>query len=320
MLIFVAVLIAFYLDLLFGDPPVLPHPVELMGKCIAGGETFLRRLFPKSKPGAFWAGLMLAFLLPLSVLLLTGTLCYWATRIHPVLGLFLQSFWCWQALASKGLRVEGLRVYHALQEGDLGEARDKLSRVARCDTTRLSKEGVVKATVETLSEKFIDVLLAPLLYMMIGGAPLALCYRSINTMDSMIGYKTERYRHFGCAAARLDDAVNYIPARLGAFLWIFASSLLREDAQAAFLIWRRDRRKCVSPNAAQTKAACAGALGIQLAGEAYYFGERYDNPPIGEELRAPEAGDIPRTVRMLYVASISGLLLLSATAALVLNI
>lgn len=319
MLIFFAILLAFYLDLLWGDPPWLLHPVVLMGHCITRAETLLRRILPKTERGSLIAGLVLCSLLPLLVLFLTGLACYWATRLHPLAGFALQAFWCWQALALRGLRTEAEQVHAALALEDLPKARKQLSRIVGRDTEELSEQAVIRATVETLSENFTDGVLAPLLYMTLGGAPLALCYKSINTMDSMIGYKTARYLYFGRAAARLDDVVNYLPARLGALLWIFAAALLREDAQAAWQIWRRDRRRHASPNAAQTEAACAGALGISLAGEAHYFGERYDKPEIGDALRPPEANDILRTIRLLYTASLSALLLLMAALAIYLN-
>ena len=170
-------------------------------------------------------------------------------------------------------------------------------------TARDGAEGVARAAVETVAENFSDGEIAPLFYMLLGGAPLALCYKAINTMDSMVGYKNERYLYFGRAAARLDDAANWLPARLSALLLIAAAACTGQDARGAFRIWRRDRRNHASPNSAQTESACAGALGVQLAGPAYYFGEYYPKPTIGDALRPIEPQDILRANRMMYVAS-----------------
>jgi adenosylcobinamide-phosphate synthase len=182
-----------------------------------------------------------------------------------------------------------------------------VSRIVGRDTQNLTAEGVTKAAVETVAENFSDGVLAPLFYMLLGGAPLALTYKAINTMDSMVGYKNEQYLHFGRAAAKLDDAANYIPSRLAALVWIAASALAGFDGKNAWRIWRRDARNHASPNSAQTESACAGALGIQLAGPAYYFGQRYEKPTIGDALRPVEAEDILRADRILYVAAVLAL-------------
>ena len=181
--------------------------------------------------------------------------------------------------------------------------RHPITGVLACDTEALTAEGVTKAAVETVAENASDGAIAPLLYMLLGGAPLALTYKAINTMDSMLGYKNEKYLYFGRAAAKLDDVANYIPSRLAALLWIMAAAFTRNDAKGAWRIWRRDRRNHASPNSAQTESACAGALGVQLAGPAYYFGEYYPKPTIGDPLRPIEPEDILRADRMMYTAS-----------------
>jgi adenosylcobinamide-phosphate synthase len=178
-----------------------------------------------------------------------------------------------------------------------------VSRIVGRDTQNLTAEGVTKAAVETVAENASDGVIAPLLYMLIGGAPLALTYKAINTMDSMLGYKNEKYLYFGRAAAKLDDVANYIPSRLAALLWVAAAAFTGNDAKGAWRIWRRDRHCHASPNSAQTESACAGALGVQLAGPAYYFGEYYPKPTIGDALRPIEPQDILRANRMMYVAS-----------------
>ena len=198
----------------------------------------------------------------------------------------------------KNLRDEAMRVYRTLKEGTPEDSREAVSRIVGRDTKALDRSGVTRATVETVAENFSDGIAAPMLYMFLGGAPLALCYKAVNTMDSMVGYKNERYLWFGRAAARLDDAANYIPARLAALILIAAAGLCGEDAKASARIWKRDRRKHASPNSAQCEAVMAGALGLRLCGPASYFGKLYDKPYIGDALREAEAEDICRACRM----------------------
>ena len=298
-----AVLGGFVLDLLFGDPAWLPHPVVYMGRAISALERRLRARLPRTPQGELLGGAILAFCLPVGTFLLTSLVCLGAARISPWLGLAVQMFWCGQALAAKGLVQESTNVYVELKKGSLPAARKAVSRIVGRDTEALTAEGVTKAAVETVAENASDGVIAPLLYMLIGGAPLALTYKAINTMDSMLGYKNEKYLYFGRAAAKLDDVANYIPSRLAALLWIMAAAFTRNDAKGAWRIWRRDRRNHASPNSAQTESACAGALGVQLAGPAYYFGEYYPKPTIGDPLRPIEPEDILRADRMMYVAS-----------------
>ena len=304
-----AVLGGFVLDAVFGDPAWLPHPVVLMGKCISKLEKALRARFPKTQQGELLAGAVLAFCLPVGTFLVTSAVCLLAAKISPWLGLAVQMFWCGQALAAKGLVQESRNVYGELVKPDLPAARKAVSRIVGRDTENLTAEGVTKAAVETVAENASDGVIAPLLYMLLGGAPLALTYKAVNTMDSMVGYKNETYLYFGRAAAKLDDVANYIPSRLAALLWAAAAALTGNDAKGAWRIWRRDRRNHASPNSAQTESACAGALGVQLAGPAYYFGEYYPKPTIGDALRPIEPQDILRADRMMYAASILALVL-----------
>ena len=201
---------------------------------------------------------------------------------------------------------------------DLPAARKAVARIVGRDTQNLTVEGVTKAAVETVAENASDGVIAPLLYMLLGGAPLALTYKAINTMDSMLGYKNQKYLYFGRAAARLDDVANYLPSRLAGLLWVAAAALTGSSARGAWKIWRRDRRNHASPNSAQTESACAGALGVQLAGPAYYFGEYYDKPTIGDALRPVEPKDILRADRMMYAESLLALVLGVALRLLVL--
>ena len=309
MLIFWAVLGGFLLDAVFGDPTWLPHPVVLMGRCITALENHLRTALPKTPQGELVGGGVVAVVLPLGTLAVTGLACHLAAALHPALGLALQMFWCAQALAAKGLVQESRNVYRELVKGDLPAARRAVARIVGRDTQALTAEGVTKAAVETVAENASDGVIAPLFYMLIGGAPLALTYKAINTMDSMLGYKNEKYLYFGRCAAKLDDAANWLPSRLAALLWVAAAALTGNSARGAWRIWRRDRHNHASPNSAQTESACAGALGVQLAGPAYYFGEYYDKPTIGDPLRPIEPQDILRANRMMYAESVLALVI-----------
>ena len=263
----------FILDGIFGDPAWLVHPVVIMGKAITALEKFLRKRLPNTPEGERLGGRILAMALPVGTLLITGGVCWLFYRVSPILGFAIELLWCAQALAAKGLAQESTNVYRELVKGNLPASRRAVSRIVGRDTAELTSEGVTKAAVETVAENASDGVIAPLFYMMLGGAPLALVYKAINTMDSMVGYKNEKYLNFGRAAAKLDDAANYLPSRIAALLWIASAALTGNDAKSAWRIWRRDRRKHASPNSAQTESACAGALNVQLAGPATYFGK-----------------------------------------------
>ncbi len=305
-----AALGGFVLDLLLGDPAWLTpiHPVVLMGRCISALEKRLRVRFPRTPEGERRAGRLLAAILPLGTLLLCWGILSLLDRLWAPLGFALRLIWCWQALAIKNLKDESMKVCHALENEGLEAARAAVSRIVGRDTARLDEAGVARAAVETVAENFADGVIAPLFYMLLGGAPLALACKAVNTMDSMLGYKNERYLHFGRAAAKLDDAVNFLPARLAALLLIGVSFLLGEDGKNAWRIWRRDRHKHPSPNSAQCESAMAGALGLRLLGPAWYFGEYQDKAWIGEEKKPIDAGDIRRACRLLYAGSAAGLL------------
>lgn len=228
------------------------------------------------------------------------------------LGVAIESFMCYQILATKSLKTESDKVYQALSKEGLEAARKAVSMIVGRDTQELSEEGVTKAAVETVAENTSDGVIAPLFYLMIGGAAIGFFYKAVNTMDSMIGYKNEKYLYFGTAAARLDDMVNYIPARLSAWLMIIASAFTGMDWKNAIKIYRRDKRNHKSPNAAQTESVMAGALDIQLAGNAWYFGKLYEKPTIGDALRKIETQDIRRSHKLLYGTAILAVLLMGA--------
>lgn len=304
-----ALLLGYGLDLLFGDPHWLPHPVVLMGKCIAGLEKGLRRQLPDTPGGQLAGGAVLALVLPLGSFGLAYLLLWCCGLVHPGLRLAVESFLCYQVLATKSLRVESMKVYRELEKGDLPAARQAVGRIVGRDTQALTAEGVTKAAVETVAENTGDGVVAPMVFLALGGAPLGLLYKAINTMDSMVGYKNDRYLHFGRAAAKLDDAANYVPARIAALLWILAAPLAGGNMRGAWRIWRRDRRNHASPNSAQTESACAGSLGVQLAGPASYFGKLVDKPTIGDATRESEPEDILRANRNMVWASVLGLVI-----------
>ena len=315
MIIVCAAILSFILDLLLADPPLIPHPVVLMGKIISCAEKRMRKRPDLTLQKERRAGRRLAVCLPLGTFLVTAAAIAGLWCVHPVLGFTLNAVWGWQALALRGLQKESRNVRRTLENGTLSEAQKAVARVVGRDTERLDEEGVVKAAVETVAENFSDGVTAPLFYLVLGGAPLALCYKAVNTMDSMIGYRNERYLHFGRAAAKMDDAANFLPSRLSALLLIAAAFLCGQNAKDAARIWKRDRRKHASPNAAQTESVMAGALGIRLAGPAWYFGTYHDKPYLGDALRNAEPADIARANRMLYAAGVLALILLCALRA-----
>ena len=297
----------FVLDLIFGDPRWLYHPVCLIGKLISLLEKGIRRIFPKSQKGELAGGCLevllvcgLCFLVPFGIL---HVLYGW----QPWLGFLLETFWCYQLLATKSLKTESMKVYDRLVNGTLEEARYAVSMIVGRDTKSLTPESVTKAAVETVAENASDGIIAPMFYMAIGGAPFMFLYKGINTMDSMLGYKNDRYLYFGRCAAKLDDAANYIPARVSGWLMVAGTLFVGLDTKNAAKIYRRDRRNHASPNSAQTEAAMAGALDVQLAGNAYYFGKLYEKPTIGDAIRKVEAEDIPRANRLLYSTSVLGM-------------
>lgn len=290
----------YVLDLLLGDPYWLPHPIRLIGWLITKLEKKLYR-----GKNLIRQGMILAMLVLLLTAAVSGMLLIGAYVLHPVCGIIVESIMTYQILATKCLKVESMKVYDRLQKGTLEEARTAVSMIVGRDTAVLDEAGVTKAAVETVAENTSDGVIAPMLYLAVGGPVLGFLYKSVNTMDSMIGYKNDRYLYFGRTAAKLDDAVNFIPARISAWLMIAAAFLLDKtfDGGNAYRIYRRDNRNHASPNSAQTEAVCAGALGIRLAGDASYFGKIVKKPYIGDELRPIEAEDIKRVNQLLYMTA-----------------
>ena len=303
-----ALILGFLIDLLLGDPRWLYHPVRIIGNGISLLEKILRRMFPKTPGGEKTAGFFLVLLICIGSGGVPFLLLYLAYHIHTVLGIALETFMCYQMLAVKSLKAESMRVYEALNKPDLPGARTAVSMIVGRDTQSLSAAGVTKAAVETIAENTSDGIIAPLFYMAIGGPALMFVYLGINTMDSLVGYKNEKYLHFGRFAAKLDDIANYIAARISAWLMILASFFAGFDWKNAKKIFLRDRYNHASPNSAQTEAVMAGALDIQLAGNAFYFGKLYEKPTIGDAVREVETEDIKRANRLLYASAALGTL------------
>lgn len=298
-----ALAVGYLLDLLLGDPQALYHPVRVIGSLIQFLEKGIRRLFPKSARGELVGGAVLAVLVCACSVAVPYALCRLAFRLHPAAGFALTVLWCWQIPATRSLAVESGKVYDALKKGDLPGARYAVSMIVGRDTAQLDEEGVVKAAVETVAENTSDGVAAPLLFLALGGPAAGFFYKAVNTMDSMIGYRNDAYLYFGRCAARLDDLVNFIPARVSAWLMLCACALCRMDTAQAWKIYARDRKCHASPNSAQTESVMAGALRVQLAGDASYFGKLVKKSVIGDSLRPVEPEDIHRAHKLLYGTS-----------------
>ena len=306
-----AILVGFIIDLIIGDPHWMYHPVRLIGKLITFLEDMLRKTFPKTKDGERKSGFVLVVLVcGISVFTVWG-LMKLAYYLNFWCGFLLEVIMCYQLFAVRSLKDESMKVYKELAKQDLEASRKAVSMIVGRDTENLTIEGVTKATVETIAENTSDGTLAPMFYMFIGGPVLGWFYKAVNTMDSMVGYKNEKYLNFGRYAAKFDDVMNFIPARLCGWLMILASMFLKMDWKNAKKIFVRDRFNHASPNSAQTEAVMAGALCIQLAGDAWYFGKRYEKPIIGDALRPVEIEDIPRANRLLYATAIVSLIIFS---------
>lgn len=312
-----ACITGFLLDFIFGDPVWLYHPVRVIGNFISFGEKTLRKIFRKTPGGELAAGAVLWFLTAGLSFLIPFAVLAGAQMLHPVLRFLIESFWCYQILAARCLVNESGKVYDRLKENDLPGARKAVSMIVGRDTENLTVEGVTKAAVETVAENTSDGVTAPLLFLILGGVPLGFLYKAVNTMDSMLGYKNEKYLYFGRFPARMDDVFNYIPSRTTALLMTAAAFLTGMDGKNAWKIYLRDRRKHASPNAAQTEAVCAGALRVRLAGDAVYFGRLYKKEYLGDSLRPIEAEDIRRAGRLMYVTAVLMLIIFGVLKAAV---
>ena len=303
-----AIVFGFILDLILGDPHSLPHPICLIGNLISFLERNLRKLFGFSNTGLLLGGGVMVLLVISTCFAVPYALLYFAGLVNPWFAFGLETLMFYQIFATKCLRDESMKVFYALQKGDLEEARLMLSWIVGRDTKNLSEAEVTKGAVETIAENTADGIIAPMLYMFIGGAPLAFLYKGINTMDSMVGYKNEKYLYFGRCAAKLDDVANFIPARITGLVMIAAAYFLNFDAKRAWKIFRRDRYNHLSPNSAMTESVAAGALNIQLGGGHFYFGKWVHKDTIGDDIRPVKAEDIVATNNLLYMTAVLSLI------------
>lgn len=312
----IALLLGFFIDLLLGDPHSIPHPVVWIGKLITAVEKAVRRIFPKTVRGENVAGGVLWLVVAEISTAVPALLLYAAYRLHPAAGLVLESIMCWQILATKSLRDESMKVYDALKEGVPENYRRAVSMIVGRDTAELDDLAVARAAVETVAENASDGVIAPMLFLALGGAPLGFFYKAVNTMDSMLGYVEPPYKDIGLVPARMDDVFNFIPARLSALLMLAAGALLQLDVKNGWKIFRRDRCKHASPNSAQTESVCAGLLGLRLAGDAWYHGVLHKKDYIGDAKREIELEDIPRAGRLMYLTAVLALVVFGAGKAL----
>ena len=302
--------IGFLLDAIIGDPYRLPHPIRLIGRLISALEKFVRAHFNDLTAGGIFLAVSVLILsagIPFGLLFL----CY---RLNIWLGAAVESVMCFYMLAARSLYNESMKVYRA---PDTEAARKAVSMIVGRDTAALDRSGIIRAAVETVAENTSDGVTAPIIYMSLFGAVGGFFYKAANTMDSMIGYKNEKYEKLGKFAARLDDVLNFIPSRITALAMILSAFMLGYDGKNAWKIWRRDRRKHASPNSAQTESACAGALGVRLAGDAYYFGELHKKPYIGDDLRPIENEDIRRANKSMYLTSVLMLIVFAGLRAVI---
>ncbi len=293
-------LLGFALDAIFGDPYSMPHPVRLIGNLIAYLEKQVRKHFQNLRIG----GTVLAMIVIVCSAGIPAVLLMICYHIHLIPGILAESILCYYMLAARCLCDESMKVYRAFQNHDTESARKAVSMIVGRDTAVLDDAGIIRAAVETVAENTSDGVTAPLFYMALGGAVGGCFYKAVNTMDSMLGYRNEKYINIGRFPAKLDDILNFIPSRFTAFLMIAVCPVLKLDMKNAYRIWKRDRRKHASPNSAQTESACAGALHIRLAGDAYYFGELHKKDYIGDDDRPVENEDIRRTNRLMYLTSV----------------
>lgn len=302
----VAFLGGFFLDLFLGDPYWLPHPIRLIGSLISNFEKKLLKInTERNDKNEFKSGVVLVILVLIITCCVTVMFILGAYDIHLYFGVLIETIMTYQILATKCLKVESMKVYHCLQEEGLEAARKAVSMIVGRDTSVLDEEGITKAAIETVAENTSDGVIAPMLYTALGGPILGFLYKAVNTMDSMVGYKNEKYLYFGRAAAKLDDFVNYIPARISAYLMICAAFIGGKSysGRQAYKIYKRDNRKHASPNSAQTESVCAGALGIRLAGDASYFGKIIKKTFIGDARRSVEYEDIKRVNKLMYMTA-----------------
>ena len=314
-----ACITGFIIDLILGDPYWFKwHPIRLIGNLITFMEIITRKIFSKNKNGELAAGAVTAVVVTAVSVTIPFIIIRLCDYVSPYLSFVVQSIMCYFIFALKSLKTESMKVYYALENDGIEAGRHAVSMIVGRDTECLDEKGVIKAAVETVAENSSDGIIAPLIFMMLFGACGGFFYKAVNTMDSMIGYKNDKYLYFGRAAAKFDDVLNYIPARLSGMLMCGAAAFCGMDSKNAWRIYRRDRYNHSSPNSAHTEATAAGAMHIQLAGNAYYFGKLYEKPTLGDPDRPVEYEDIPRVNRLLYATAILSLVVFGLVKGIVL--
>ena len=311
MLHLAAIIAGFILDLIFGDPHWLPHPICLIGNLIGFIERNLRPRLAPNKLALLLGGFVMVVIVLLTSFIVPILLLLGAYIISPWLAFALETLMCYQIFATKCLRDESMKVYDALHNNNLADARVKLSWIVGRDTQNLDEEEITKGAVETVAENTADGIIAPMFYMFLGGVPLAFLYKGINTMDSMVGYKNDKFLYFGRCAAKLDDLANLIPARITGLVMILAAFCLGMDGKNAWNIFWRDRYNHLSPNSAMTESVTAGALNFQLGGDHFYFGRLVHKDTMGDDIRPVCPEDIVKTNNLLYMTSALCLVLFS---------
>ena len=304
LIFFIKIWIAYVLDLIFGDPQNVVHPVQVIGKIISAGEKVLLR-----KKYKFLAGAVLNIF----TVSITYTLMYLISKSVKISVFFMiiEIYLMYTIFSINSLAREGNRVYRILKEGDIEKARNDLSYLVSRDTETMDEKMIIRSTMETISENTVDGIVAPMFYMFLGGMPLAMAYKAINTLDSMVGYKNEKYMEFGKFSAKVDDVANFIPARITGILIVLASMILGYDYKNSLKIFIRDRKNHSSPNSAHSEASVAGALGVQFGGKVSYFGKEINKPTIGDKTKDFELEDIRKNIRIMYVTSFLSLVIFS---------
>ena len=302
--------IAYVLDLIFGDPQNIIHPVQIIGKMINIGEkSLLGKKYKSDRKYKFFAGMILN----MTVISLTYGITYLIHRTseNSIIFTVAEIYLMYTIFSINSLAREGNRVYNILKEGNIERARKDLSYLVSRDTGTMDEKMIIRSTMETISENTVDGIVAPMLYMFLGGLPLSMTYKAINTFDSMVGYKNEKYMDFGKFSAKLDDVANFIPARITGILIVIASMILGYDYKNSLKIFIRDRKNHSSPNSGHAEAGVAGALGVQFGGRVSYFGKEVDKPVIGDKIKDFELEDIKKNIKIMYVASFLSLVMFS---------
>ena len=310
LILVIKIWIAYVLDLIFGDPQNIIHPVQIIGKMINIGEkSLLGKKYKSDRKYKFFAGMILN----ITVISLTYGINYLIHRTseNSIIFTVAEIYLMYTIFSINSLAREGNRVYNILKEGNIERARKDLSYLVSRDTETMDEKMIIRSTMETISENTVDGIVAPMLYMFLGGLPLSMTYKAINTFDSMVGYKNEKYMDFGKFSAKLDDVANFIPARITGILIVIASMILGYDYKNSLKIFIRDRKNHSSPNSGHAEAGVAGALGVQFGGKVSYFGKEVDKPVIGDKIKDFELEDIKKNIKIMYVASFLSLVVFS---------